>query len=107
MRRTTTMPAPFPADCLSFAGPGPWGWVLIALGAPGLLVLVGVVVAFIVRPQTPSAGGSGYYHILGVDKVTGKSRETTVQASGPDSARGRAELDGIVATEVRQVDRTA
>src|SRR5437763_641320 len=101
------MPAPLHAVYLPLAAVGAWEWVLIALLAPGFLVLVVVVVAFIVRPQAPAAGGPGYYHIQGVDKVTGKSRETTVQASGPDSARGRAELDGIVVTEVRQVNRSA
>ena len=81
------------------------GWLVILLAAQGLLALVGVVVAFLFRP--PDVDGPGYYHILGFDKTTGTRRETTVRAESLAIARGRADLDGIVITEIKQVKESA
>ena len=78
------------------------GWLVLVLVAPGLLALVAVVVAFIVRPRS-GLHGPGYYHILGFDKASGARRELTVHADSQSAARWRAELDGIVVTEVTQV----
>ena len=85
------------------------GWVVLALMLPGFLVLVGVVVAFVVskpRRSGPDEAVPGYYHVMGIDRRTGQSREVTFQAAGEAAARGRAELDDIVVTEVRLVDES-
>jgi hypothetical protein len=78
------------------------GWLVILLLAPGLLVLVGVVIAFLVRPGR-TANGPGYYHVLGFEEASGRPRDITVHAGSAAAARGRAELEGIVVTEVRRV----
>ena|SRR5689334_10929630 len=79
------------------------GWLVILLVAPGLLVLVAVVVAFLSRPGKAS-NGPGYYHVLGIEQSSGKPRDMTVHASSAAAARGRAELEGIIATDVRRVE---
>src|SRR3954452_17066382 len=80
------------------------GWLVILLLAPGLLVLIAVVVAFLFRPRRAGDGGPGYYHVLGIEKATGKTRDMTVHAGSAVAARGRAELDGVVVTDVRRVE---
>ncbi len=80
-------------------------WLLVLLVAPGLLVLITVVVVALFRPRAPGEG-PGYYHILGFDKTTQARRELTVQAGSRESARGRAEMDGIVVTEINQVNES-
>jgi hypothetical protein len=81
---------------------GPWLDILLA--APGLFVIVAVVVTFLLRRRGKGAeAGPGYYHVMGFDKATQASRELTLQAESPAAARGRAEMEGIVATDVRRV----
>ena len=79
------------------------GWLVILLIAPGLLVLVAVVVAFLVRPVR-TTDGPGYYHVLGIEQSSGKPRDMTVHAGSLAAARGRAELEGVIVTEVRRVE---
>jgi len=79
------------------------GWLVILLLAPGLLALVAVVVAFLFRPGR-ATDGPGYYHVLGIEPSSGKPRDMTVHAGSAAAARGRAELDGIIVTDVRRVE---
>ena len=80
-------------------------WLIILLAGPGLFVLVAVVVTLLLRRRGNEApAGPGYYHVMGFDKVTQSRRELTLQADSPAAARGRAEMEGIVATDVRRVE---
>jgi hypothetical protein len=90
----TNGPIPFPL--------AEGGWLVILLLAPGLLALVAVVVAFLFRPGR-ATDGPGYYHVLGIEQSSGKPRDMTVHAGSAAAAQGRAEFEGIVVTEVRQV----
>jgi hypothetical protein len=92
----------------------PVGWFVVLLAAPGLLILVAVVVAFLFHRPVPPASpggaessdtpnGAGYYHVLGFDALTNVPREATLHADSEASARGQAELDGMVVTEVKAV----
>lgn len=80
------------------------GWALLLLLAPGLLILIAVVVMFIVHPGKLQVSGPGYYHVLGFDRTTHERREATLHADSPRSARGLAEMNGIVVTEITQID---
>ena len=86
------------------------GWILLALMLPGVIVIVGVVIAFIIRRREnippPAASAPGYWRVLGVDSQTGEKRETMFHAESRQSAEGRALLEGIVATEVQPVDES-
>ena len=80
-------------------------WLVILLAAPGLIVIVAVVLTLLLRRRSKEpVGGPGYYHVMGFDKATQVSREVTVRADSAAAARGRADMDGIVATEVRRVE---
>lgn len=82
-------------------------WVVLLLLAPGLLILIAVVVAFILhRPRRPTDPMPGYYHVLGVDAMTGARRESTFYAQSRESALGRAAMEGIVVMDVQRVERT-
>ena len=83
-------------------------WLVILLAAPGLLVIVAVVATLMLRRRDKGAdAGPGYYHVLGFDKATQAARQLTLQADSPAAARGRAEMEGIVATDVRRVEDSA
>ena len=87
----------------------PTGWIVLALLAPGLMVLIGVVTMFVLsKPKKgkPIIPAPGYYHVLGVDKQSGERRETTFHAQSREAANGRAEMEGIVVTEIRQVNES-
>jgi hypothetical protein len=87
--------------------PGLGGWFVLVLMLPGFLVLVGVVVAFVfgkARRGGPEAA-PGYYHVMGIDRRTNEPRAATFHAAGEAAARGRAELDGILVTDVRRVQQ--
>ena len=74
---------------------------------PGLIVLVGVVVMYLLSRQRTGKDAlptPGYFHVLGIDKTSGERRESTFHAASEDAARGRAELEGIVVTEIRLVN---
>jgi hypothetical protein len=80
-------------------------WLVILLAAPGLFVIVAVVMTFLLRRRGKDAGaGPGYYHVMGFDKATQASRQLTLQADSPAAARGRAEMEGIIATDVKRVE---
>ncbi|MDB5296304.1 MAG: hypothetical protein JWO31_2287 [Phycisphaerales bacterium] len=84
-------------------------WTIFLLLLPGLAALVCVVLFSVVkRPE--KAGQTdpapGYYHVLGIDKATGAGREATLHAATEQGARGRAEMDGILVTEVRRVNES-
>jgi hypothetical protein len=79
------------------------GWLVILLVTPGLVVLLAVMTALLLRRRRDADAGPGYYHVLGVDPATQARRELTVRADSPQAARGRAQMDGIVVTEVRRV----
>lgn len=83
------------------------GWLVIALMAPGLIILVGIVLLYVLRaPQKddPAMPAPGYFHVMGVDRETGERREATFAANSQQSAAGRAELEGIIVTEIRRVN---
>lgn len=85
------------------------GWLLVLLLTPGLLIMVGLVLAYVLaRPKRngPAVPAPGYYHVLGIDRQTGQRREATFHAETQQSARGRAELDGIIVTDIRMVDES-
>jgi hypothetical protein len=85
------------------------GWIILALLAPGLIVLIGVVTMYVLSKPKKGAlliPAPGYYHVLGVDKKTGERRETTFHAQSREAANGRAEMEGIVVTEIRQVNES-
>lgn len=83
------------------------GWVVLALMAPGLIVLVGIVLLYVLRAppkDDPAMPAPGYFHVMGVDRETGERRESTFAANSQQSAAGRAELEGIIVTEIRRVN---
>jgi hypothetical protein len=84
--------------------PSWYGWVVLAMVVPGLIVLIGVAVAFLFH-RTPKVdnGGPRYFHILGFDPKTNSGRELTLQAEGPSAARGLAQLQGIIVTDVTPI----
>jgi hypothetical protein len=93
---------------LSSDGPIPFpiaegGWLVILLVAPGLLALAAVVVAFLFRPGRATEG-PGYYHVMGIEQSSGRPHDMTVHAGSAAAARGRAEFEGIIVTEVRRVE---
>ncbi|HTL28437.1 MAG TPA: hypothetical protein VL282_04430 [Tepidisphaeraceae bacterium] len=47
--------------------------------------------------------GPGTYHVIGVDRTTREDKEITLDAASSQNAKVKAELDGIVVTEVRRV----
>jgi hypothetical protein len=93
---------------LSSDGPIPFpiaegGWLVILLVAPGLLALAAVVVAFLFRPGRATEG-PGYYHVMGIEQSSGRPHDMTIHAGSAAAARGRAEFEGIIVTEVRRVE---
>jgi hypothetical protein len=80
------------------------GWLVILLVAPGLLALAAVVVAFLFRPGRATAEGPGYYHVMGIEQSSGRPHDMTIHAGSAAAARGRAEFEGIIVTEVRRVE---
>jgi len=84
------------------------GWIVLALMLPGVIIILGVVIACIVRkrPASPDAASpeaAGYWRVLGVDAQTGQKRESIFHAASRQSAEGRAQLEGIVVTEIELV----
>jgi hypothetical protein len=85
------------------------GWLIVLLLTPGLLVMVGLVLAYVLsrtKRTGPTVPTPGYYQVLGIDRQTGQRREATFHAETQQSARGRAELDGIIVTDIRMVDES-
>jgi len=81
-----------------------YGWVVLALVVPGLIVLMSVVIAFLFhRAPKPDSEGPRYFHILGFDPKTNAGRELTLQADGPSAARGLAQMQGIIVTDVTPI----
>lgn len=84
------------------------GWIVLALMLPGLIILFGAVIAFIVRRKSKSdtaeAETAGYYRVLGVDENSGQRRESFFHANSRSGAEGRARMEGIVVTEIHRVD---
>lgn len=85
----------------NFAIPGWTVWVLLG---PGLLVVIGTVLVFLFRRRDTAVAGPGYYHILGIDKNSSARRELTIHADSRQSALGKAQFEGIVVTEITQVN---
>ncbi len=81
-----------------------YGWVVLVMLAPGLIVIIGVAVAFLFhRAPKPDSDGPRYFHVLGIDPKTNAARELTLQAEGPGAARGLAQLQGIIVTDVTPI----
>ena len=81
-----------------------YGWVVLVMLAPGLIVLISVAVAFLFhRPPQADGDGPRYFHVLGFDPKTNAARELTLQAEGPSAARGLAQLQGIIVTDVTPI----
>jgi len=87
-----------------FVIPNWYGWVLLVMLAPGLIVLIGVAIAFLFhRAPRVADDGPRYFHVLGFDPKTHSSREMTLLAEGPSAARGLAQMQGIVVTDVTAI----
>jgi hypothetical protein len=54
-------------------------------------------------PLPAQPDGPGTYRIIGVDRATREDKDITVQAASSENARVKAELDGIIVTEVHRV----
>ena len=54
-------------------------------------------------PLPAQPDGPGTYRVIGVDRETKADKDVTLEAASSDNARVKAELDGIVVTEVRRV----
>jgi hypothetical protein len=54
-------------------------------------------------PIPAEPDGLGSYRIIGVDRTTREDKDVTIEAASSDNARVKAELDGIVVTDVRRV----
>ena len=87
-----------------------WWVIVLVLALPGALIILASVIGFIFRrpgkTNEPVIPAPGYWRVLGVDKQTGQKRETMFHADSQQSAQGRAELEGIVVTEIQQVDES-
>lgn len=87
------------------------GWIFLALMLPGAVVIFAVVIAFIVRRRRhtdePVGPTSGYWRVLGIDSQTGQKRESMFHADSRLAAQGRAEMEGIVITDIHPVDEPA
>jgi hypothetical protein len=87
-----------------FVIPSWYGWVVLAMVVPGLVVLIGVAIAFLFHRAPKTANdGPRYFHVLGFDPKTNSGRELTLQAEGPSAARGLAQLQGIIVTDVTPI----
>jgi hypothetical protein len=54
-------------------------------------------------PLPAQPDGPGSYRVIGVDRTTREDKDITIEAASSDNARVKAELEGIVVTEVRRV----
>ena len=54
-------------------------------------------------PLPAQPDGPGTYRVIGVDRETRTDKDITVEAASSDNARVKAELEGLVVTEVRRV----
>jgi hypothetical protein len=54
-------------------------------------------------PLPAQPDGPGSYRVIGVDRATREDKDITIEAASSDNARVKAELEGIVVTEVRRV----
>jgi hypothetical protein len=54
-------------------------------------------------PLPAQPDGPGTYRIIGVDRTTRQDKDITLEAASSENARVKAELDGMVVTEVRRV----
>jgi len=90
-----------------FSIPSWYGWVVLAMVTPGLIVLITVAIAFLFhRAPKIKDDGPRYFHILGFDPKTNSGRELTLQAEGPSAAREMAQMQGIIVTDVTPVPET-
>src|SRR4051812_35541525 len=96
---------------------------LIALGMPGLLEILIILFVLLVpaalillllragsRRGThinpsgfPVVDGPGKFIVIGVDRTTRADKQITLDAASAENARVKAELEGIVVTEVRRI----
>ena len=100
---------------LAFSWPGPFELIvlafilLIVIGLPIFVLTVAMRLsgskrdrrAFPVVSAEPD--GPGAYRIVGVDKTSRADRELTVEAASRANAQVKAELEGIVVTNVTKV----
>jgi hypothetical protein len=83
---------------------------LIFIAGVGFAIFV-IVKHYSVRRRTEVSGfplpaqpdGPGQYRVTGVDRTTREDKDITVEAASSDNARVKAELDGLVVTEVHRV----
>jgi hypothetical protein len=97
---------------LALSWPGPFEALLLVLLLLVVIALPIIVLTVAFRlsrgkrqpafPVLPSAepDGPGRYRVIGVDKTTRADRELTVDAASRANAQVKAELEGIVVTNV-------
>jgi hypothetical protein len=84
-----------------FVIPSWYGWVVLVMVSPGLIILIGVAIAFLFhRAPRIANDGPRCFHVLGFDPKTNASRELTLMAEDPSAARGLAQMQGIIVTDV-------
>jgi hypothetical protein len=54
-------------------------------------------------PLPAQPDGPGSYRVIGVHRTTREDKDLTIEAASSDNARVKAELEGIVVTEIRRV----
>jgi hypothetical protein len=87
-----------------FVIPSWYGWVVLAMVLPGLIVLVGVAVGFLLhRPPPADDEGPRQFHVLGFDPKTNQSRELTLTAPDPIAARELGQMQGIIVSDVTPI----
>ena len=78
----------------------PTAMLLLLRGAFGRRANPG---GFPVIAQTDEPDGPGKYRVIGVDKNSRADRDETVEAASRANAQVKAELDGIVVTNVTKI----
>ena len=102
-------------DLLALGWPSPFELILlilillIVIGLPIFVLTIGMrlsrtkrLQAFPIAPAEPP-DGPGKYRVIGVDKSTRGDRELTLEAASRANAQVKAELEGIVVTNVTKV----
>jgi hypothetical protein len=78
--------------------------LLVPAGIILLLLRVGLRTSGQPKPSGfPVVDGPGTFLVIGVDRATRADKSITVSAASSENARVKAELDGVVVTEVRRV----
>jgi hypothetical protein len=95
---------------IAIGWPGPFEIIILLLFFAVPILVIFLVVRAATSRRSPQMGfpvaledGPGSYRVSGVDKQTRADRSITVQAESRANAQVKAELDGMIVTNVTKV----